>query len=240
MGLFPQPLLAVGKKSELLLIQQLPFKVAIPKKKKVPIQTSWWLNQPIWKNMKKYARQIESFPQFIGVKIPKNPWNHQPIQAFRLPPSWGAIQLVTSQRAWDEAQGSLFYSSVDKKCIPQYHSNLCMLKIACHHSTWIFLGKKTHPHPLVSILKPKKNEKIIRWRKIKILEVVNIKKLFFQLIFLFKRWEGRFDRFAWLDGLQKTPQHFSIRHHRRWRSRCLKDQLVSPMFKGCRWTHGVT
>ena len=140
-GIVSSTVISCWEKKWTTLIQQLPFKVAIPKKNK-KFQSKLvggWTN-PYEKNMKKYARQIESFPQFIGVKIPKNPWNHQPIQAFRLPPSWGAIQLVTSQRAWDEAQGSLFYSSVDKKCIPQYHSNLCMLKIACHHSTWIFLG----------------------------------------------------------------------------------------------------
>ena len=51
------------------------------------------------------------------------------------------------------------------------------------HLNFLGLGKKKHPHPLF-LLKPK-NE-IILWRKIKTLEVVNIKTLFFKLIFFFK------------------------------------------------------
>ena len=153
------------------------------------------------KKYEKYARQIESFPQFIGVKI-KNRWNHHQSNHFATP-SWGAIQFVTSQRAWDEAQGSLFYSSVDKKCIPQYHSNLCMLKIACHHSTWIFEEKK---HILIPLFlywnqKKRKNNSVKENQPTKRSQH---KKLFFNSS-SFQRWEGQFAASPGSTDCKKLP-----------------------------------
>ena len=73
-----------------------------PPKKKHAIFPRWWLNHPF----QKYARQIGSFPQ-VGVKIPKNIWNHHP-------------ESQSSLRCWNMEQRFALENGVSSPCYGEY------------------------------------------------------------------------------------------------------------------------